>query len=71
MLGQTVPTEKYIKVLKQKDDLLFHILILMSDDSEGNYIIDRKHKGVIDEAMGLYVPELENNDNSRRPEARI
>jgi hypothetical protein len=67
----SLPSKKYIKVLKQKDDLLFHILILMSDDSEGNYIIDRKHKGVIDKAMVLYVPEPENNDNSGRSKARI
>jgi hypothetical protein len=51
----TVEEQKYLKMARQKDNLLFHILLLMNHDSEKNYIIDAKHKGVIDEAMALYV----------------
>ena len=70
MLGKTDFKKKYVKILKQKDDLLFHLLLLMCLDEEGNYIIYKKDFHVVEEAMGLYVPKPppENNDNSRRPE---
>jgi hypothetical protein len=70
MLNKTVFRKKYIKILKQKDDLLFHILLLMHVDEEGNYTIFEKDIHVIKEAMCLYVPKppTENHDNSRRPE---
>ena len=51
----TVEEQKYLKIVKQKDNLLFHILLLMKHDSEENYVIYAKDKGVIDEAMALYV----------------
>ena len=54
MADETVPTEKYIKLLKQKDNLLFHILLLMRVDEEGDYIIAKKDAHVVEEAMGLY-----------------
>jgi hypothetical protein len=53
----TISEQKYLKIVKQKDNLLFHILLLMQHDSEKNYIIDAKHTDVINEAMGLYVEE--------------
>ncbi len=51
----TVEEQKYLKIVKQKDNLLFHILLLMKHDSEENYVIYAKDKGVVDEAMALYV----------------
>jgi hypothetical protein len=69
MLGKAVfSRKKYIKLLKQKDDLLFHILLLMYLDEEGNYIIYENEAHIVKEAMSLYMPEPKNNDNSRRPE---
>ena len=70
MLAKTVFRKKYIKILKQKDDLLFHILLLMYLDEEGNYVIFKKDAHVVEEASALYDPKppTENNDNSRRPE---
>lgn len=54
MPSKAVPTEKYIKLLKQKDNLLFHILLLMRVDEDGDYIIAKKDAHVVVEAMGLY-----------------
>ena len=54
MKDGNVPSEKYIKLLKQKDNLLFHILLLMRVDEDGDYIIAKKHSHVVVEAMGLY-----------------
>ena len=54
----TLAEQKYLKIAKQKDNLLFHILLLMKLDSEENYIIDTENKGVVDEAMALYVEPL-------------
>ena len=70
MLDKTVFRKKYIKILKQKDNLLFHILLLMYLDEAGNYVIFKKDAHVVEEAMDLYepTPPPENNDNSRRPE---
>jgi hypothetical protein len=51
----TLEEQKYLKIVKQKDNLLFHILLLMKLDSEENYVIYAKDKGVVDEAMALYV----------------
>jgi hypothetical protein len=53
----TLTEQKYLKIAKQKDNLLFHILLLMKHDSEENYIIDKENKGVVDEATALYVPQ--------------
>ena len=65
MLDKIIPTEKYIKLLKQKDNLLFHILLLMRVDEEGDYIIAKKDSHVLEEAMGLYEPVPEPNQNSQ------
>ena len=54
MTDENVPSKKYIKLLKQKDNLLFHILLLMRVDEEGDYIIAKKDSHVVEEAMGLY-----------------
>ena len=54
MADETVPSEKYIKLLKQKDNLLFHILLLMRVDEDGDYIIAKKDSHVVVEAMDLY-----------------
>ena len=54
MEDKKVLTEKYIKLLKQKDNLLFHILLLMRVDEDGDYIIAKKDAHVVEEAMGLY-----------------
>ena len=51
----TIAEQQYLKIIRQKDNLLFHILLLMKLDSEDNYTIDKKDKGVVDEAMALYV----------------
>ncbi len=51
----TLAEQKYLKIAKQKDNLLFHILLLMKLDTEDNYTIDKKDKGVVDEAIALYV----------------
>jgi hypothetical protein len=51
----TLEEQKYLKIVKQKNNLLFHILLLMKLDSEENYVIYAKDKGVVDEAMALYV----------------
>ncbi len=61
----TVEEQEYLKIVRQKDNLLFHILILMKLDSEDNYIIDKKNKGVVDEAMALYVEPLTDDDYFR------
>ena len=54
MVDKKVLTEKYIKLLKQKDNMLFHILLLMRVDEDGDYIIAKKDAHVVEEAMGLY-----------------
>jgi hypothetical protein len=65
--------KKHLKILKQKDNLLFHVLLLMSLDSEGNYCIAKKDADVIEEAMHLYEKgyDPENHVNNRRFEDRI
>ena len=54
MVDKKVLTEKYIKLLKQKDNMLFHILLLMRVDEDGDYIIAKKDSHVVVEAMDLY-----------------
>ena len=54
MTDENVPSEKYIKLLKQKDNMLFHILLLMRVDEDGDYIIAKKDAHVVVEAMDLY-----------------
>lgn len=54
MSDKTIFTEKYIKLLKRKDNLLFHILLLMRVDEDGDYIIAKKDSHVVVEAMDLY-----------------
>jgi hypothetical protein len=69
----TFAPKKYLKVLRKKDNILFHLLLLMTLDGEGNYVINKQNGEVIEEAMGLYVkiPKLENDDNDKRSEDRI
>ena len=54
MVDKKVLTKKYIKLLKQKDNMLFHILLLMRVDEDGDYIIAKKDSHVVVEAMDLY-----------------
>ena len=58
----TIAEQQYLKIIRQKDNLLFHILLLIKLDSEDNYTIDKKDKGVVDEAMALYVEPSVDDD---------
>jgi hypothetical protein len=74
----TVVDKEELELLQYKEDLLFQLLLLMSQDRKGNYRIDKEHTALVEEATRLYLSDktipkhpLDNDEHSGRLEERI
>lgn len=64
-IAHTISTEE-LEVLKYKDDLLFKLLLLMHQDSRGNYLIDAEYEALVEEALQLYLQKTPNENEYSR-----